>query len=143
MNFSKYLKWWDITESILMLLKRLNSFAVQDPSFSTSATLCDHPLLLVVKRPFRERELCDILWVCICIWRIRTTHFYHLALFNLVLGLSSNFIEIQEFKWWMAYMVTWPYMVSHHPRGTTNQYIDQSYYQYKLFIYPFQSLTGI
>ncbi len=26
----------------------------------------------------------------------RTTHFYHLALFNLVLGLTSIFIEIQE-----------------------------------------------
>ncbi len=28
--------------------------------------------------------------------KVSTTHFYHLALFNLVLGLTSIFIEIQE-----------------------------------------------
>ncbi len=27
---------------------------------------------------------------------VDTTHFYHLSLFNLVLGLTSIFIEIQE-----------------------------------------------
>ncbi len=29
-------------------------------------------------------------------FEVGTTHFYHLALFNLVLGLTSIFIEIQE-----------------------------------------------
>ncbi len=31
-------------------------------------------------------------------FEVGTTHFYHLALFNLVLGLKSIFIEIQEVK---------------------------------------------
>ncbi len=50
---------------------------------------------------------CDILWVL----EVGTTHFYHLALFNLVLGLTSILLKSKKFKWWMAYMVTWPYMV--------------------------------
>ncbi len=87
---------------------------------------------------------CDILWVCICIWKSVRLIFsiwpyiiWCLALWGLFYWnpRSSN----DEWHiWWHD-----PIESCHHPRGTLSPYIDRSQYQYKLFIYPFQSLTGI
>ncbi len=75
---------------------------------------------------------------------VGSTHFYHLVLFNLVLGLSSIFIEIQEVQMMNGiYRNMTLYGHATILGETTSPYIDQSQYQYKLFIYPFHCLTGI
>ncbi len=41
-------------------------------------------------------------WVYIYL-KVGTTHFYHLALCNLVLGLTNILLKSKLFRWWMSY----------------------------------------
>ncbi len=45
---------------------------------------------------------CDILWVYMYL-KVGTTHFYRLALYNLVLGLTDILLKSKLFKWWMLH----------------------------------------
>ncbi len=113
MTYWKFLKQWDITEGswclrlyslVLVIRKRLNSLAAQDTSFSTSASLGYYPLLLVVKKTFWGRGSCVISYEYIYMYlKVGTTHFYHLALYNLVLGLREILLKSKMLKWWMSH----------------------------------------
>ncbi len=101
----------------------------QDASFSTSATLG--------KDFLGERELCDILWVCICIWRSVRLIFIIWPYLIWCLALQVFYWNPRSSNnewhiWW--HDPIWSY---HHPRGITSPYIDQSQYVYNIFIYPF------
>ncbi len=130
---------------VLVIGKRLKSLAAQDASFSTSASLGYYPLLFVVKKTFLGGE--GAVWYPMSMYmylKIGTTHFIVWPYIIWCLALRGLFYwnprssNDEWHIWWYD-----PIQSCHHTRGTISPYIDQLQYQYKLFIYPFHSLTGM
>ncbi len=60
---------------------------------------------------------CDILWVCICIWRLVWLIFIIWPYLIWCLALRVILLKSKKFKWWMAYMVPWPCIVMPPSQG--------------------------